>query len=420
MTVNAIQRRTCLLVGAVLASVALVAGACGGGGGGGGGEGAEVKAEEISGTVKLRGWGSPIEKGLLQQVLDDFAQKYPNIKVDYQVVEGDFTAAMLASFSARKPPDVFYVDSSVAPDWIDQQLLEPLDGYIEKNNFDTSPFFPALLDAFKGPDDQIYGMPKDWSPLGTMTNDAMLSKAGVEPPTTWDELRDVAAKVKVPGGKAICLEDDWARLMAFVYQNGGSFLSEDKTEVTVNSPEVKAAAEFYVALVRDGLADVPEKLGATWCGEALGKQKTAITFEGNWLVPTMEETFPDVKYSITPLVQGEQDANMAYTVAYSMAADSENKEAAWVLLSHLVGQEGMKTWTSKGLALPSREDVEPVEGREPFIEDADVAHAWQLAPKFTSVYDVANNELGLVLAGEKTVDEMLQKVEEAAQKALAK
>lgn len=417
---NAIQRRTRLLVGAMLTFVALLAGACGGGGGGGGGEGAEVAAEEVSGTVKLRGWGSPIEKGLLQQVLDDFAKKYPKIEVDYQVVEGDFTAAMLASFSARKPPDVFYVDSSVAPDWIDQQLLEPLDGYIEKNDFDTSPFFPALIDAFKGPDGQTYGIPKDWSPLGTMTNDAMLAKANVEAPTTWDELRDVAAKVQVPGGKAICLEDDWARVMAFVYQNGGSFLNEDKTEVTVNSPEVKEALEFYVGLVRDGLADVPEKLGATWCGEALGKEKTAITFEGNWLVPTMEETFPDVKYSITPLVQGEEEANMAYTVSYSIAADSQNKDAAWVLLSHLVGQEGMKTWTSKGLALPSREDVEPVAGREPFIEDADVARAWQLAPKFTSVYDVANNELGLVIAGEKSVDEMLQRVEEAAEKALVK
>ena len=158
---NAIERRARLVAGAVLVSVALLAGACGGGGGGGGGEGAEVKAEEISGTVKLRGWGSPIEKGLLQQVLDDFAKKYPKINVDYQVVEGDFTAAMLASFSARKPPDVFYVDSAVAPDWIDQKLLEPLDGYIEKNDFDTSPFYPSLLDAFKGPDGQIYGIPKD-------------------------------------------------------------------------------------------------------------------------------------------------------------------------------------------------------------------------------------------------------------------
>jgi multiple sugar transport system substrate-binding protein len=404
-----------IIFGSVLAALALLAAGCGGGDEE---PAAPVEAEEVSGTVRLRGWGNPVEKGLLEQVLDDFRQKYPNIKVDYQVVEGDFTAAMVASFSARKPPDVFYVDSPVAPDWIDQQLLEPLDDYIQENNFNTDPFFDPLVDAFRGEDGALYGLPKDWSPLATITNETMLRQAGVEPPTTWDELREVAQQIDVPGGRAICLEDDWARLMAFVYQNGGSFLNEDRTEVTVNSPEVKEAAEFYVGLVEDGLANTPEKLGATWCGEALGKKKAAIAFEGNWAIPFFTETYPDFKYGIHPLVQGEEEANMAYTVAYSMAADSQNKEAAWVLLSHLVGQEGMQTWVSKGYALPSREDVDPVKGREPFIEDAEIAHPWQLAPKFQTVYDTGNNELGSAMAGRRSVDQVLQRVEEVANESL--
>ena len=403
--------------GAVLVALALLAVNCGGDEGE---EATKVSAGEVSGTVKLRGWGNPVEKSLLQQVLADFQQKYPNIKVDYQTIEGDYPAAMTAAFSARKPPDVFYVDSSFAPDWIDQQLLEPLDGYIEANDFQTGPFFDPLVEAFRGEDGQLYGLPKDWSPLGTITNETMLKDAGVKAPTTWEELRQAAQKLKVPGGRAICLEDDWARVMAFVYQNGGSFLNEDRTEVTVNSPEVRAAVEFYVGLVNDGLANTPEKLGAGWCGEALGKNKAAIAFEGNWAVPFFQETYPNLKYGIHPLVQGEEEANMAYTVSYSMAADSKNKEAAWILLSHLVGQDGMQTWVSKGLALPSREDVKPVKGREPFIEDADVAHAWQLAPKFTTVYDTANNELSSVLAGKRTIDQMLQKIEQVANQALEK
>jgi multiple sugar transport system substrate-binding protein len=416
--------RARLFFGTALASLALLAGAaaCGGDEEGeeAGGEAGKVDPAQISGTVSLRGWGNPVEKGLLEQVLDDFRAKYPDIKVNYQVVEGDFTAAMLASFSARKPPDVFYVDSSVAPDWIDQQLLEPLDGYVEANDFSTDPFYDPLIEAFRGPDGNLYGLPKDWSPLGTLTNDAMLEQAGVEPPTNWEELREAAQKLQVPGGKPICLSADWARLMAFVYQNGGSFLNEDKTEVTVNSPEVKEAAEFYVGLVKDGLAALPAQLGSTWCGEALGKEKAAIIFEGNWAIPFFEETYPDVQYGIHPFIRGDEEANMGYTVAYAIAADSKNKDAAWVLLSHLVGQEGMKTWTSKGLALPAREDVEPVSGREPFLEDADVAHGWQLAPKFTTVYDTANNELEAVMEGKQTIDGMLAKTESAAEEALAK
>ena len=77
----------------------------------------------------------------------------------------------------------------------------------------------------------------------------------------------------------------------------------------------------------------------------------------------MSDTFPNVEYTTNRMVQGKQDGNLAFTVSYSMARDSKNKPAAWQLIRYLVGQPGMKTWTSKGLALPSRSDVKPVAGR---------------------------------------------------------
>ena len=408
------------LLALLLVAAALLAAGCGGEDAGD--EGAGADTTEVSGTVELSGWASsPEETRLLRQVITDFEAQYPNIKVQYNPISGDYPAAMLAKFSARQPPDVFYVDSNVIPDWIQQGVLEPLDGYIEDGDFDTGAFFPSLLDAFKGPDGQQYGLPKDWSPLGIFTNDQLLQDAGVEPPSTWDELRSAAEQLegKVPGGKPLCLSPDWARLLAFVYQNGGSFLNDDKTEATINSPEAKEAVEFYVGLVQDGLAAPPDQLGAGWCGEALGKGVAAIVVEGNWLVPFMESTFPDVAYTISPLVRGEEDGNLAFTVSYSIGADSKNKEAAWVLLSYLTGPEGMATWTSLGLALPSREDVEPAEGREPFIEAADASRAWQFAPGFANVITVAGNELTAVFEGNQSVDEMLQKIEEEANDALS-
>lgn len=405
----------------VLAVAFLGLSGCGGGddGDGGDGGGAAVEEEQVSGTVELSGWASsPEETRLLRQVIADFQEQFPDITVEYAPISGDYPAAMLAKFSARNPPDVFYVDSNVAPDWIDQQLLEPLDGYVEENDFSLDPFFDPLIEAFTGPDDSLYGLPKDWSPLATFVNDSLLEQAGVEPPGNWDELRAAAEKIEVPGGKPICLGADWARLLAFAHQNGGSLLSEDGSEVTVNSPEVKEAAEFYVGLVDDGLAAPPDRLGSGWCGEALGKGTAAIVFEGNWLVPFMESTFPDVAYSIHPMIEGEQDGNLAFTVSYSIAADSDNKEAAWVLLSYLTGQEGMETWTSLGLALPSREDVEPAEGREAFFDAPEAARAWQFAPGFSDVITTANNELSAVFEGKSTVDQMLEKIEEAANAAL--
>ena len=51
------------------------------------------------------------------------------IDVDYTLISGDYDAAMLARFAAKRPPDVFYVDPLDA-DY--QPGLEPLNKYIEK------------------------------------------------------------------------------------------------------------------------------------------------------------------------------------------------------------------------------------------------------------------------------------------------
>jgi multiple sugar transport system substrate-binding protein len=374
-------------------------------------------------TVTLSGWASsPVETSLLKQVIAGFQKANPTIKVNYAPINGDYPTAMLAKFAARTPPDVFYVDSNVIPDWIRQKVLEPLDSYIAQSHFDTGKFYPSLLNAFKGPDGHIYGLPKDWSPLAMETNNGMLGKAGVKIPKTWPELVAAAQKLKSSGavsdGAPLCLSPDWARMLAFVYQNGGTFLNQAKTAATLTSAKVTQAVNFYVSFVKGGYAKTPQQLGVGWCGEALGKQKTAIIFEGNWLVPYMHDTFPGTGYGISPLPKGSYNGNLAFTVSYSMGHDSKNKPAAWKLISYLTGQKGMATWTSKGLALPSRSDVAPPGGRKAFLSQAAYSHPWQFAPTFSKVIDVANNELTAVFAGSESVPEMLKKVQDAANAAL--
>jgi len=385
--------------------------------------GSPTATKAASGTVVLSGWGAnPDELKLLKQVLRGFEKTYPNIKVDYQPITGDYVPTMLAKFAARKPPDVFYIDSNVFLDWVTQGLLEPLNSYADKSHFSPKPFYPSLLSGFtyKG---KIYGYPKDWSPLAMEVNRDLAAKAGVTPTNIkpWAGLTAAAKKLKplmTGGAKPICLNPSWDRALAFVYQNGGSFLNPTKTKGTINSPAALAAMNFYVGLIRQGLADIPTKLGVGWCGEALGKQKAAIIFEGNWLFPFMASTFPDVKFATVQMLMKKQHGNLGFTVSYSMAKDAQNKPAAWQLLRYLVSKPGMKTWTSKGLALPSRKDVPPVAGRAAFLADASAARPWQFAPRFSQVIDTANNELSAVIEGKQTVSGMLKKVSDTANSTL--
>ncbi|MGH3103499.1 MAG: extracellular solute-binding protein [Gaiellaceae bacterium] len=376
-------------------------------------------ASEVSGNLVFAHWASsPVETDLLKQVLTNFEKKYPKINVRRRALD-PYPDSMLAQFAARKPPDVFYVDSNVAPDWIKQGVLEPLDTFINRYHFRTKPFYPRLLNAFRS-GGKTYGFPKDWSPLAMQTNNEMLSKAGVRAPTNWTTLRSVATRLRssgaVAGGRPICLSPGWDRMLAFIYQNNGAFLSGNKA--VVNSPANHVTANFYIGLIQSGLAGTPAQLGVGWCGEALGKEKSAIVFEGNWLLPYMAEQFPSVRFTNNKMVKNKSEGNLAFTVSYSIAKDSKQKAAAWTLLTYLTGREGMRTWTSKGLALPSRSDVKPVAGRSAFLAAAPSARPWQFAPGFAKVMTVAGNELTATLEGKQTVDVMLRKIQDEAARTL--
>jgi multiple sugar transport system substrate-binding protein len=365
-----------------------------------------AKAPKVT-TVTLNGWQvSPAEETKLSKVVNDFNRTHKQIHVDYQSITGDYQAQMLAKFAARKPPDVLYVDVADIRDWVGQGVIQPLDSYVKSSKFSTKPYIKNLLNAFKV-NGRIYGFPKDWSSLGMEVNTTLLGNNPI--PKTWAQLKSVASKINVPGGKPICLSADWARLMAFVYQAGGNGQWK-----SANSAPFRTAVNFYVGLINDGLAATPDKLGASWCGEAFGKQKVAFAFEGNWMFPTMA-SFPGVKFTTAPLPKGKTRGNLAFTVSYSMAKDSKHKAAAWQVLKYLVGRQGMQQWISLGLALPTRSDVRAVSGRGAFTKYPAFVHGWGAQKGFRHIWnDVANNELTAVIAGKESVNSMLQKIAAAA------
>jgi multiple sugar transport system substrate-binding protein len=409
------SRRT-FVAGLVVLGLALAIAALAGVGTGRGT--AAPEGAKISGTVTLSGWQTgTTEDNLLRQVLKSFEAKYPNIKVNYTPLGGDYDATMLAKFSARKPPDLFYVNGHVFPVWVPQGVLEPLTPYSTKYHFSTKPFFPRLLNGFRYKT-QIYGFPKDWSPLAMYVNTDMLSKARAQVPTTWAQLRSTAQKLAtsnaVPGGTPICLSDDWARLFAFVYQNG--YRGGIMRSASIRSPAVAGAATFYTGLWKSGLAKRPQDIGASWNGEGFATGKCAIAFEGSWMLPTVKQS-PDIHYKVAPLPMNKTRGNLAFTVSYSMAKDSKHKALAWTLLTYLTGKVGMKQWVSLGLGLPSRSDVKPKAGTAVFTKAAPYSRVWQGGPKFNDVITVANNELSAVAEGKESVSSMLSKIQAAAKKA---
>ena len=405
-------------VGLVIAALVLVGGVIAGG--------TAAKTDVTDGakgqqatTVTLAHWSSSaVELAALRKTLAAFQRSHPAIKVN-EINIDPYPEGMLARFASHKPPDIFYVDSSVFPDWQRQGVLEPLNARIAKSHFALKPFYGRLLAAFRDSKGAIYGFPKDWSPLAMEVNTSMLRAAGVTTtPTTWGQLTTALQKLKSAGQPPACLDVDLARMLAFWFQNGGGFLNATKTAAIVDSAANNGAVTRYFGWLKSGLAQTKQQLGAGWCGEALGKKQASIIFEGNWVYSFMKETYPDVPFAVRPMVKNAKTGNLGFTVSYSIAKDSTHKGAAFTLLTYLTGAKGMRVWTQNVGYLPSRRDVTPPAGRAVFLKEAPWSRAWQFAPGFSKVIDTANSELQAAYEGKETVAKALDQIQAAATRAL--
>jgi multiple sugar transport system substrate-binding protein len=376
-------------------------------------------------TLQVAGWSSSdAENSRLQQVIDDFNASRADIQANLNFFP-DYDTSLQTRLAGGSPPDVFYVDSFRLPDLVEANAIEPAEGRLE--NVDD--FYPSLREAFTY-DGTFYCPPKDFSTLALQYNIDMFDAAGVDHPDenwTWDDLEAAAAELTNAdeGVYGLALPADFARWIAFLYQAGGEVANEEFTEMQLDSDAAREAIEFYVGLVEQGYAQQPSELDSGWPGEAFGRGRAAMVVEGNWMVPFLADNHPDINYGIAPLPAGTEEATMAFTVCYAVAAGipDERKEAAFELVNYLTGPDGMKAWTDLGLAMPTRESLrdqwlDQFPHLEPFLQGAEVAHPWQFVPGFQDVFDTINSGLQQAFVGMMLPEQVLQDAQQVGEEVL--
>lgn len=374
----------------------------------------------------LMGWSSSDSENVrLQEMVDAFNEANPDLFVTLSQVP-DYDTKLQVSLAGGSPPDVFYVDAFKFHDLHGAGALEPLGDAIEG----ADDFYPNLAGAFTA-DDTLYCAPKDFSTLALIYNKGMFADAGVAEPTTewtWTDLRAAAEALTNAdtGVYGMVLAPDLARWLAFLVQAGGSIVNEDATAMTLDTPEARAAVEFYVNMVRDGFAAEPANLDAGWAGEAFGRGNAAMAVEGNWIIPYLNDSFPDVDYGVIELPAGDGGkGTVSYTVCYAVASNGRNKEAATRLVNALTGAEGMQAWTDLGLAMPTRASLRDhwlgeFPDLEPFLNGADYAVPWQFPAGFQEVMDQINADLQQAFAGTASVDQVLSNAQSVGTEVLGR
>lgn len=375
-------------------------------------------------TIKLSGWaGSPVEQKLLKQVLQDFEVQHPTIKVKYEVISDQYMDVIKTRLIGEAAPDVFYLDALEAPFLMSQNVLEPLDAYITKE-LDLADFEERLLNSFKY-QNLIYGLPKDYSTLVLFYNKKAFNAVGLNnPPNTWDELRtysqQLTGKVNKYGfGEIPELARQFYKIKAF----GGQVVNQNNGAVFASEAGLKGLQLVIDQYQKDRSSAQKSDVGTNSGSEMFGQGKVAMVIEGNWAIPYLKETFPQVEFATAQVPSiNNKKGTMVFTVAYVMNKQSQHKAAAWELISYLTGKQGMQKWTGTGFALPSRKSVAKKLGydqdllRSPLVAGVNYATPWQAGKYPGAIVNNFDNQFVSVLLGQQPLKQAMLKAQNEANK----
>ncbi|MBC1238768.1 ABC transporter substrate-binding protein [Nostoc sp. 2RC] len=373
-------------------------------------------------TIKLSGWGgSPVEQKLLRQVLQDFEAQHQNIKVKYEVISDQYMDVIKTRLVGEAAPDVFYLDALEAPFLMSQNVLEPLDNYITPE-FDLGDFEETLINSFKY-QNKIYGLPKDYSTLALFYNKKAFATVGLSnPPTTWEELRSYSKQLtgklnKYGFGEIPELARQVYKIKAF----GGKIVDQNGYGTFASEASLKGLQLVIDQYQKDRSSAQKSDVGTNSGSEMFGQNKVAMVIEGNWAIPYLTETFPQIEFATAQVPTiNDKKGTMVFTVAYVMNKQTQHKAEAWELISYLTGKAGMQKWTGTGFALPTRKSVAKNLGydqdilRSPLVAGVDYATPWQVGKYPGAIVNNFENQFISALLGQQSLKQAMVQAENAA------
>ena len=273
---------------------------------------------------------------IFEAMAEEFEKANPDIDIQIEVVNWDNLEQKLTTdVAGGTAPDISIIGTRWLAGYVQEGIAEPLDDYMSEE------FKAKFIDTFMSPsvfDGTTYGLPVAASARAMYYNKALLEQAGIaEPPATWDELKEAAAKITALEGDVYGfgiqgkeIETDAYWYYAF-WTHGGELLQDGSSGIA--SEAGLQAANLYKSMIDEGLTQPDVTAYNRENMQDLFKQgRLGILLTGPWLRGQLKEEAPDIQYGIAPIPEGTTRATYGVTDSIIMFASSEVKEDAWKFL----------------------------------------------------------------------------------------
>ncbi len=385
---------------AVAASLALVVGAA---------PGATVAQEEP--VEILTHFSADLGDKALAEIMQAYSDE-TGVELNIGEIDHEqYKTLILVQLAGGNPPDLL-------SDWagaraafkVSNGSLAPIDDIWEANDLDNA--FPAgMIESAATYEGTKYMVPFGYHIAAMFYNVDTLAEAGVDVPTTWDELIAACGTLSEAGITPIAIgsKNRWPAQFWFDYlllrtagpEYRASLMAGDGS---YEDPEVVAAMEMWAEAAAAGCF-TQDANAFDWTDAAadVANGKAAMNLMGTWITgtfagmdPPLEPVtgydffeFPTIDESIPNAVVGPVDG-------FEVAAEADNVEGAKALLAFLAQPDVQTQWALGQGALPPNVNSDTSALNDVMKKALDVVAA---SPSFNFTYDLstapAPSEVGL-------------------------
>ena len=326
----------------------------------------------LASAVEIKVWrfgGILAEHSWEKKKITEWNNQNPDVKVVWSNQDwATKREKVISSFKARQLPDILVMDGPSIPDFVRLGVIQALDD-VDSNMVGSwkNRFVPEIWNTtiYKG---KFYAIPT----YVDVTTFLTYNKAFVKtPPTTWQELKNVAKNLKGKSNKIPVViaatkgTNDVNLWEGIAYANGCRWLNEKGDKVVINDRGCVDALQLYKDLVTGGLTeDNPQEIDYYKAIVLLLEESAIMSQSMSWLKAIDSEVKgsknPDYGLTVFPKnanpTGSYPSANviMAPTSAGMLTSQSKNVKAAMKFLNYFASQEFQAGW-----------DGDPIPGRVP-------------------------------------------------------
>ena len=296
----------------------------------------------------------------INAAIAEFEKANPDIKVKRTTFAfADLSKSILQGSVGGQVPDVAVVDVVDNQTFASLGMLKDLsnDG-INKSDFFEGPWSSVVYEG------KTYGIPLNSNNLALYYNKQMLKDAGVEVPTDWASLKEVAKKTTKGDVKGIAIsavksESATFQVLPFVWQTGGDLKDYATSGAT--------ALAYLRGLIDDGsMSEAVTNYTQEDARTQFITGKSAMMINGPWELATLTKD-AQFDWDVAPLPKDKRAATSMGGENVVVMNGAKQSDAAVKLAKYLTSAEGAKIYCDGSGQLSSRPDLK---GKLKLSEDA--------------------------------------------------